>query len=82
LRGYSFVANNWYFLRKGVIHLSPLKAWIRFWVVCVGKNLWQGLWRLLKGDPSLDWNGRLKGYLLALKDISLGRCHPRRIEEM
>jgi GT2 family glycosyltransferase len=82
LRGYSFVANNWYFLGKRVIHLSPLKAWIRFWVVCVGKNLWQGLWKLLKGDQSLDWNGRLKGYLLALKDISLGRCHPRRIEEM
>jgi GT2 family glycosyltransferase len=82
LRGYSFVANNWYFLRKRVTHLPLLKAWTRFWVVCVGKNLWQSLWRLLKGDRSLDWSGRLKGYLLALKDIFLGRCHPRRIEEM
>ena len=82
LRGYSFVANNWYFLKKRVTHLPLLKAWTRFWVVCVGKNLWQSLWKLLKGDRSLDWSGRLKGYLLALKDVFLGRCHPRRIEEM
>ena len=82
LRGYSFVANNWYFLKKRVIHLSLVNAWIRFWVVCVGKNLWQGLWKLFKGDRTLDWNGRLKGYLLALKDIFLGRCHPRRIQKM
>ena len=82
LRGYSFVANNWYFIKKGVIHLSLLRAWTRFWLICVGKNLWQSLWKLLKGDRTLDWSGRLKGYLLALRDIFLGRCHPRRIQEM
>jgi glycosyltransferase involved in cell wall biosynthesis len=82
LRGYSFVANNWYFLKKRVIHLPLVDAWTRFWVVCVGKNLWEGLWKLLKGDRTLDWNGRLKGYLLALKDIFLGRCDPRRIQKM
>jgi glycosyltransferase involved in cell wall biosynthesis len=82
LRGYSFVANNWYFLQKGVVHLPPLKAWIRFWLICVGKSLWQSLSKLLKGDRSLDWAGRVKGHLLALKDISLGRCHPKRIKEI
>ena len=82
LRGYSFVANNWYFIKKRVIHLSLLGAWTRFWVICVGKNLWQSLWKLFRGDRSLDWSGRLKGYLLALRDIFLGRCHPRRIQEM
>src|ERR1700730_6268868 len=82
LRGYSFVANNWYFLNKGVMHLPLHMAWTRFWLICVGKSLWQSLWHLLKGDRSLDWNGRLKGHLLALKDIFLGRCHPRRIEEI
>ena len=82
LRGYSFVANNWYFLKKGVMHLPLLMAWTRFWLVCVGKSLWQSLWNLLKGDRSLDWSGRVKGHLLALKDIFLGRCHPRRIEEI
>jgi len=82
LRGYSFVANNWYFLKKGVMHLPRLKAWTRFWLICVGKSLWQSSSNLLKGDRSLDWSGRLKGHLLALKDIFLGRCHPQRIEEM
>jgi glycosyltransferase involved in cell wall biosynthesis len=82
LRGYSFVANNWYFLKKGVVHLPPLMAWIRFWLICVGKSLWQSLSKLLKGDRSLDWGGRVKGHLLAVKDISLGRCHPQRIKEI
>ncbi len=82
LRGYSFVANNWYFLRKGVMHLPLVMAWARFWSMCVGKNIVVSLWNLLGGDRTLDWNGRLKGHLLALKDICLGRCHPGRIKEM
>jgi GT2 family glycosyltransferase len=82
LRGYSFVANNWYFLKKGVTHRTPLMAWIRFWVICFGKSTLTSLSNLLKGDRSLDWSGRLKGQLLALKDIFLGCCHPGRIKEM
>jgi GT2 family glycosyltransferase len=82
LRGYSFVANNWYFITKRVMHLPLFMAWIRFWLVCVGKNLWQCFTKLLKGDRSLDWSGRLKGHLLALKDMFLGRCHPGRIKEL
>jgi polysaccharide biosynthesis transport protein len=82
LRGYSFVANNFYFLKKGVMHLPPVMAWTRFWLVCVGKSILMSLWNLLKGDRSLDWRGRLKGHLLALKDLLLGRCHPGRIKEM
>jgi GT2 family glycosyltransferase len=81
-RGYSFVANNWYFLKKGVIHRPFPIAWTRFWLICVGKSLWQSLRKLLKGDRSLDWSGRVKGHLLALQDIFRGRCHPRRIEEI
>ena len=82
LRGYSFVANNWYFLKKGVMHLPRLKAWVRFWVICFGKSTLTSVWNLLKGDRSLDWGGRLKGQVLALKDIFLGCCHPGRIKEM
>jgi GT2 family glycosyltransferase len=82
LRGYSFVANNWYFLKKGVMHLPLLKAWARFWLICFGKSTLTSVWNLLKGDRSLDWSGRLKGQLLALKDIFLGCCHPGRIKEM
>ena len=81
LRGYSFVANNWYFLKKGVTHLSPVMAWVRFWFI-VGRSTIVSLWNLAKRDPSLDWKGRLKGHLVALKDIFVGRCHPERIREM
>jgi glycosyltransferase involved in cell wall biosynthesis len=82
LRGYSFVANNWYFLEKGVMHLPLLKAWARFWLICFGKSAFTSLWNVMKGDRSLDWSGRLKGHLLAVKDIFLGCCHPGRIKEM
>jgi GT2 family glycosyltransferase len=81
-RGYSLVANNWYFLKKGVVHLPRRRAWIRFWLICFGKSLLLSLGNFLKGDRSMDWGGRVKGHLLALKDIFLGRCHPRRIEEI
>ena len=82
LRGYSFVANNWYFLRKGVMHLPSAIAWTRFWSVSVGKSILTSLWNLMAGDASLDWRGRLKGHLLALRDIFQGRCHPGRIKEL
>lgn len=82
LRGYSFVANNWYFLKKGVMHLPRRWAWIRFWSVCVGKSLFTSLWHLLKGDRSIDWSERLKGHLLALHDILRGRSSPERITKI
>jgi GT2 family glycosyltransferase len=82
LRGYSYVANNWYFLKKGVMHLPLLPAWTRFWLICFGKSAWTSIWNLVKGDRSQDWSARLKGHLLALKDILLGRCHPGRIKEL
>jgi GT2 family glycosyltransferase len=81
-RGYSLVANNWYFLRKGTVHLSPFMATVRFWLVCVGKTLFISLAHLLKGDRSGDWPGRTRGILIALGDILTGRCHPRRILDL
>jgi GT2 family glycosyltransferase len=82
LRGYSLIANNWYFIKKGVTHLPFLKAWARFWVVCVGKTLLQSVLQQLKGDRSQNWKARMHGQLLALQDIFQGRCHPRRIQEI
>jgi polysaccharide biosynthesis transport protein len=82
LRGYSFIANNWYFLKKGVMHLPLRMAWTRFWLICVGKSILITLSHLLKRDRSLDWKGRLKGHLLAVRDILTGRCHPERIKEL
>jgi GT2 family glycosyltransferase len=82
LRGYSFVANNWYFMQKGVMHLPVFLAWLRFLLIILGKNMIVSFWNLLKGDRSLDWSGRLKGHLLALTDIFAGRCHPERIKQL
>src|SRR5258708_12806563 len=82
LRGYSFVANNWYFLRKGVVHLPRLRAWTRFWRICFGKSAFISLWNLLQSYPCLACVRRLKIHILALKDILLGCCHPGRIKEM
>jgi GT2 family glycosyltransferase len=82
LRGYSFVANPWYFLKKGTVHLPPSLAWIRFWLAIFGKTFFFTLWKVLSRDQSLDWAGRLKGILLAFQDIILGRSHPRRILDL
>ena len=82
LRGYSFVANNWYFLTKGVTHLPFFIAWTRFWSMSVGMSIAISVWNILGRDQRLDWGARLRGHLLALKDICLGRCHPARIKEL
>jgi len=81
-RGYSFVANNLHFLKKGTIHLPLPLAWIRFWTICVGQPLLISLGNILKRDKSKDWAGRVKGILWALKDILAGKCRPDRIKEI
>jgi len=81
-RAYSQVANNWYFLRKGTVHLPAPWAVIRFWSICVGKATLVAGWNVLKRNRSADWPGRLRGNLLAVRDILTGRSHPRRILEL
>ena len=81
-RAYSQVANNWYFLRKGTVHLPAPWAAIRFWFICVGKATLVAGWNVLKRNRSADWPGRLRGNLLAVRDILTGRSHPRRILEL
>jgi GT2 family glycosyltransferase len=78
-RGYSIIANNWYFMRKGVTHLPPLPAMVRFWLVVVIKLLALAVWRALKGDKSCDWAGRAKGFCIAVIDILRGRSSPGRM---
>ncbi len=60
LRGYSFVANHWYFLKKGTVHLPPFLAWVHFWLAVFGRTFLFTLWKVLTRDRSLDWPGRLK----------------------
>lgn len=81
-RGYSYVANNFYFLRKKTVHLPLPLAWLRFWTICVGSALANGAWNFLRGDRSKDWVSQIKGILLGARDIFIGKCHPNRIKEI
>ena len=81
-RGYSFIANNWYFVQRGSVHLSPFMARVRFWVICVAKPIVTGLLNQVRGDKSKDWPERVRGYFIALGDLPRGRCHPKRILEL
>jgi GT2 family glycosyltransferase len=80
-RGYSLVANHYYFITQKTVHLPIPLAWIRFWLVCVGRPLLTCIWHIGKGDRSVDFPGRMKGILLAVKDIFTGKSHPGRIRE-
>jgi GT2 family glycosyltransferase len=81
MRGYSLVANNYYFLQKGTAHLPWPLAGIRFWLVCVLKPACRCLWRIFQRDQTRDWSGQLKGIFIAIKDIVVGRSRPDRIKE-
>ena len=80
-RGYSMVANNFYFLNKKVIHLPLLKAHIRFWLIIVCKETWISFCRALSGRHAdeIDYSGRVRGRLMAVGDIILRRCSPKEI---
>ncbi|WP_428419886.1 glycosyltransferase family 2 protein [Methylibium sp.] len=70
--GYSQVANPIYLLRKG--SMSSTYA-LRH----VGKNFAMNLLRALWPEQWVDRKGRLKGNLLAMRDLLQGRLDPRRI---
>jgi GT2 family glycosyltransferase len=77
--GYALIANQWYCLQKGTVHAPPSEARIWFWNIVVRRMLVLTVLNILKRDRSTDWKSRLKGLLLALQDIALRRCDPRRI---
>ncbi len=86
-RGYSMVANNFYFLRKGVCHLPLVLGYVRLLLVLVIKegliDFCHGIGQPLNCSKSLklDFLGRFKGRMRAVVDILSGRCHPKRILE-
>jgi len=82
MRGYSIVANPWYFYKKGIVPLPPFLAWVRFWVNCFGVPFLKVFWKVMIRDRSFNWFGRLKGMCVAFLDILRGRSHPRRILEL
>ena len=80
--GYAVIANNWYFLQKGVCHLAPPWSYIRFILVVVLRPLWINLRRALSGQLQRDPWGQIQGNLLAVIDIICGRSSPHRILDL
>jgi GT2 family glycosyltransferase len=72
--GYSQIANPVYLVRKGSI--GRIYAINLMW-----RNVAANLVRCLNPEPWIDRKGRLKGNLLALFDIAVGRCSPLRISQ-
>ncbi|MBI1220612.1 MAG: glycosyltransferase [Rhodobacteraceae bacterium] len=69
--GYSQIANPVYLIRKGT--MSPRRA-----LRMVGQNVGTNLLRVWRPEPWIDRRGRLKGNLLALRDLLTGRMTPER----
>jgi GT2 family glycosyltransferase len=79
--GYAVVANNWYFIRKGVCHIAAPWSFLRFAVIVVNV-LYMNLKSGLRGQTQRDPWGQIKGHLLALVDIISGRSSPKRILDL
>jgi GT2 family glycosyltransferase len=73
--GYSQVVNPLYLLRKGT--MSPGNA-----LSHIGCNMLNNLLRSCASEPYIDRRGRLKGNLLAFRDLALGRAAPERAEQI
>ncbi len=70
--GYSQVANPWYLIGKGTISRKRARD-------LVMRNVASNLRGTVMPVEWADYRGRLKGNLLALRDVLLGRSDPERI---
>jgi GT2 family glycosyltransferase len=73
--GYSQIANPIYLIRKGT--MSWKHARMLMW-----RNLAANLVRSFYPEPWVDRKGRLRGNILALIDIAIGRISPNRILQL
>ena len=80
--GYAMIANNWYFLQKGVCHIAAPWSYVRFVLIIVLKRLSINLRSALSGQVQRDPWGQIQGNLLALVDIICGRSSPNRILDL
>ena len=80
--GYAMVANNWYFLQKGVCHLAAPWGYVRFVLIVVLKRLCVNLGNAVSGKLQRDPWGQIQGNLLAVIDIICGRSSPQRILDL
>jgi GT2 family glycosyltransferase len=70
--GYSQVANPLYLLRKGSMSAA-------YSLRHIAGNLSKNMLHSFKPEPWVDRRGRLKGNLMAMGDLFVGRLDPRRI---
>jgi len=80
--GYAMVANNWYFIKKGVCHLAAPWSYVRFVLVVVLKRLFINLRDAVSGKLQRDPWGQIQGNLLAVFDVISGHSSPQRILEL
>ena len=80
--GYAMIANNWYFLQKGVCHIAAPWSYVRFVLIIVLKRLCINLRNAVSGQLQRDPWGQIQGNLLALVDIICGRSSPNRILDL
>ena len=80
--GYAMIANNWYFLQKGVCHIATPWSYVRFVLIIVLKRLCINLRNAFSGQLQRDPWGQIQGNLLALVDIICGRSSPKRILDL
>jgi GT2 family glycosyltransferase len=73
--GYSQIANPLYLVAKGTMARRAA-------LTMAAKNIIANTIRSLAPEPYIDRRGRLKGNLLALRDIAMGRGHPTRVLDL
>lgn len=73
--GYSQIANPVYLWRKGTLPASHM-------VLSMSRNVLANLARFALPEPYIDRRGRMRGNLLAFRDLLCRRAHPTRILEM
>ena len=76
--GYSEIANTWYFLQKGVCHLTFPASHLRFIYLSI-KLLARNALASLRSDKSDEAKQNLKGNLQAVRDIFAGQSAPEKI---
>ena len=73
--GYSQIANVIYLLRKGTMQPD-------LWAGMLRRNIISNLIGSIRPEPYIDRRGRLKGNLLAIRDLVTGRIDPGRIKSL
>ena len=73
--GYSQIANPIYLMKRST--MQPGHA-----LTMISRNMAANIARSLRPEPWVDRRGRLKGNIMALFDLLMGRLHPQRISSL